>query len=138
MRRIAQRTYHVSHIVTDIQFAKFRRAQSYFLYDQRDGAALRVGSSDGQRHTLTFLTYTYDDKIARLATLRNERCLDLKKEHLFRELFFPDDSVHNLIVVYKIFCGHKGTNFFPNTSHFYVNIVIVPKIIRTFAAEMFI
>ena len=96
LRGITQRTYHVGYIITCIQCAEFLRRKTHHLDHQCDRTFLDVSASDGQRHTLTFLTYAYDDEITSLTALGNQRSLNLKEENLLRELLFSYNLVHNI------------------------------------------
>ena len=49
---------------------------------------------DGQRHTLTLLSYTYNDEVTSLAAFCNQRRFNLQEEYLLGELLFSDNLVH--------------------------------------------
>ena len=54
-----------------IEHTEFLGRKTNLLNDQRNGTFLNICPSNGQRHTLAFLVYTYDDEVASLTTLCN-------------------------------------------------------------------
>ena len=98
VRWIAQRSYDISHIVANVQGTEFLRRQSYHLDNQRDSALVNVCTSNGQWHTFTFLVDTYNDEVASLAALGNQRSFHLEEKYLLRELLLLDNLIHIRLV----------------------------------------
>ena len=86
MRGITQRSHHVGHVIALVEVAEFDTGETHLLNHQCDGASLNVGGSDGQRHTFALLSHAHNHEVAGFATLGNEGSLNLKEEHLLREL----------------------------------------------------
>ena len=88
---------YVGHIVAGVEVAQFDGTESHLLYHQRDGAPIRVGFGNGERHALALLVNTYDNKVSGLAALCDKRSLYFEKIDLFRELLLADNFIHNVM-----------------------------------------
>ena len=105
---VAERSYHVGHIVALVEVAKLGGTQSHLLYYKRDGALAGVGFGYGERHTLAKLVNAHYHKVAGLAALGNQRSLYFEQKYLLGELLLADNLIHNVFfVIPELRC--KGT-----------------------------
>ena len=79
---VAERTYHIGHIVAYIQVAQLGGAESHLLNHKGNRAALGVGVGYRQGNPFSLRTYSYYHKMAGLAAPGYERCLYLEEVHL--------------------------------------------------------
>ena len=91
---VAQGTHHIGNHIAHLQVAEFYRRETHLLHHDGNRAACGVSVGNGQRHAFTFASHSYDNKIAGLAALGNQRSLNLKKKNFFRKLLFSYNFVH--------------------------------------------
>ena len=94
MGGLSQRTDYVEDVVACIQAAELGGRESHLLYNQCDGSFGQVSTGYGERHAFTHFIDTYDDKVASLTRLCNQRSLHFELEHFLRKLFLANDFVH--------------------------------------------
>ena len=94
MRGLTERTDDVGQLVADLHVAEARGANANLLHHQRDGAALDVGSGDGQGNALALGMRADDDEMSGLAAAGYQGCFDLDFEHFLGKGLFGYNRVH--------------------------------------------
>ena len=104
MRRIAQWTNHIGDVFALVEVAQLNRRKANLLHHECDCTFRYVGIGNGERHTLAFVAYSYDNEVSGLSTFGNQWSLNVEAIHLFGELFFSNNLIHGLAIDVDCLC----------------------------------